>query len=60
MTLMKSSFVKNDLRLCGEFYIDEVVLERFGSERKIETGFYSSNLFSYLLFNLFQKRLNTR
>ena len=40
---------KNYLRLCGEFYIDEVVLYNYGNPIKIEAGFYSSNLVSYLV-----------
>ena len=40
---------KSDLNLCGEFYIDETVLDNYGSPIKIEAGFYSSNLISYLV-----------
>ena len=40
---------KSDLNLCGEFYIDETVLNNYGSPIKIEAGFYSCNLVSYLV-----------
>ena len=40
---------KSDLRKCGEFYIDETVLHNYGTPLKIEAGFYSSNLVSYLV-----------
>ena len=40
---------KNDLKLCGEFYIDETILNNYGSPIKIEAGFYCSNLISYLV-----------
>ena len=43
---------KSDLNLCGEFYIDETVLNNYGSPIKIEAGFYSSNLVSYLVDTL--------
>ena len=43
---------KNDLRNCGEFYIDETVLENYSNPIKIEAGFYSSNLISYLVDEL--------
>ena len=43
---------KSDLRLCGEFYINETILKNYGSPLKIEAGFYSSNLISYLVENL--------
>ena len=45
-------FCKNDLRQCGEFYIDETILNNYGTPLKIEAGFYSSNLISYLVDNL--------
>lgn len=32
---------QNDLNQCGEFYIDETVIENFGCPIKIEAGFYS-------------------
>ena len=41
-------YCKSDLRQCGEFYIDETVLYNYGNPIKIEAGFYSSNLISYL------------
>ena len=40
---------KSDLRQCGEFYIDETVLYNYGNPIKIEAGFYSSRLVSYLV-----------
>ena len=40
---------KTDLRKCGEFYIDETILFNYGNPIKIEAGFYSSNLVSYLV-----------
>ena len=40
---------KNNLKLCGEFYIDETILNNYGTPLKIEAGFYSSNLISYLV-----------
>ena len=40
---------KTDLRKCGEFYIDETILFNYGNPIKIEAGFYSSNLVSYLI-----------
>ena len=43
---------KNDLRLCGEFYLDETILENYGSPIKLEAGFYSSNLVFYLVDTL--------
>ena len=43
---------KSDLKLCGEFYIDETVLENYSNPIKIEAGFYSSNLVSYLVDTL--------
>ena len=43
---------KSDLNLCGEFYIDKTVLNNYGSPIKIEAGFYSSNLVSYLVDTL--------
>ena len=43
---------KSDLRNCGEFYIDETVLENYSNPIKIEAGFYSSNLISYLVDEL--------
>ena len=43
---------KSDLRKCGEFYINETVLNNYGNPIKIEAGFYSSNLISYLVDTL--------
>ena len=43
---------KSDLKLCGEFYINETVLENYSNPIKIEAGFYSSNLISYLVDTL--------
>ncbi len=43
---------KSDLTLCGEFYIDETVLNNYSNPIKIEAGFYSSNLVSYLVDTL--------
>lgn len=40
---------KSDLRQCGEFYINETILYNYGTPLKIEAGFYSSNLVSYLV-----------
>ena len=42
---------KNYLRLCGEFYIDDIVLYNYSknSPIKIEAGFYSGNLVTYLV-----------
>ena len=37
------------MRQCGEFYIDETILNNYGTPLKIEAGFYSSNLISYLV-----------
>ena len=45
-------YCKSDLRQCGEFYIDETVLYNYGNPIKIEAGFYSSNLVSYLVNEL--------
>ena len=43
---------KSDLRKCGEFYIEETVLYNYGTPLKIEAGFYSSALVSYLVDEL--------
>jgi len=43
---------KSELNLCGEFYINETVLNNYGNPIKIEAGFYSSNLISYLVDEL--------
>ena len=45
-------YCKNDLKQCREFYIDETVLNNYGSPIKIEAGFYSVNLISYLVDTL--------
>ena len=31
---------RNDLKLCGEFYIDETVLNNYGTPLILEAGFY--------------------
>ena len=41
-----------DLEKTGEFYIDEVVLDKYGYDLKIEAKFYSSNLVKYLVYVL--------
>ena len=38
---------KSDLRQTGEVYIDETILNNYGSPIKIESGFHSSDLVSY-------------
>ena len=43
---------KSDLKHCGEFYIDETILYNYETPLKIEAGFYSSNLISYLVDTL--------
>ena len=43
---------KSDLKQCGEFYINETILNNYSSPVKIEAGFYSSNLVSYLVDTL--------
>ena len=43
---------KSDLKQCGEFYIDETILYNYETPLKIEAGFYSSNLVSYLVNTL--------
>ena len=43
---------KESLRKCGEFYIDETILDTYSNPIKIEAGFYSSNLVSYLVDTL--------
>ena len=42
----------NDLQQCGEFYIEETVLNNYSNPIKIEAGFYSSNLILYLVNEL--------
>ena len=44
---------KDELRSCGEVYLDEVVLNLYGFPFKIEAGFYTSNLVYYLVDELF-------
>ena len=39
----------DDLEQTGEFYIDEVVLDKKGCDLKKEAGFYSKNLVKYLV-----------
>ena len=43
---------KSDLRQCGEFYINEIILNNYSNPIKLEAGFYSSNLVSYLVEEL--------
>ena len=43
---------KNELLQCGEFYLEETVLENFKNTIKLEAGFYSSNLVFYLVDTL--------
>ena len=43
---------KSDLRKCGEFYIEETILYNYGTPLKIEAGFYSGDLVSYLVDEL--------
>ena len=43
---------RSDLRRSGEFYIKETVLYNYGTPLKIEAGFYSSDLISYLVEEL--------
>ena len=43
---------KSYLTLCGEFYIDETILNNYSNPIKIEAGFYSSNLVSNLVNEL--------
>ena len=43
---------KEDLKKCGEFYIDEAILDIYRNPINIEAGFYSSNLVSYLVDTL--------
>ena len=42
----------NNLQQCGEFYIDETILNNYSNPIKIEAGFYSSNLILYLVNEL--------
>ena len=44
--------INNDLRLCGEFYVDETILNNHGMPLKLKAGFFSSNLISYLVDTL--------
>ena len=43
------SYGIHDLEKTGEFYIDEVVLDKYGCDLKIEAGFYSNNLVKYFV-----------
>ncbi|XP_068684491.1 uncharacterized protein [Montipora foliosa] len=43
---------RSDLRKCGEFYIEETVLYNYDTPLKIEAGFYSGDLVSYLVDEL--------
>ena len=51
---------KSDLNKCGEFYIDEVILNNYGTDLKIEAVFYSSNLVSYLVDELNMSTTNVK
>ena len=50
--VVEKFFCKNDSRRCGEFYIDEYVLPNFKAPIKIEAGFYSNALVSFLVDEL--------
>ena len=43
---------RSDLRKSGEFYIEETILYNYGAPLKIEAGFYSGDLISYLVEEL--------
>ena len=43
---------RSDLRRNGEFYIEETILYNYGAPLKIEAGFYSGDLISYLVDEL--------
>ena len=43
---------RSDLRRSGEFYIEETILYNYGAPLKIEAGFYSGDLISYLVEEL--------
>ena len=43
---------ESDLKQCGEFYLNETVLNNYSNPIKIESGFYSSNLVLYLVNKL--------
>ena len=43
---------RSDLRLNGEFYLEETILYNYGTPLKIEAGFYSGDLVSYLVDEL--------
>ncbi|XP_068677184.1 uncharacterized protein [Montipora foliosa] len=43
---------RSDLRKSGEFYIEETILFNYGAPLKIEAGFYSGDLISYLVEEL--------
>ncbi|XP_068692731.1 uncharacterized protein [Montipora foliosa] len=45
-------YSKSDLGKCGEFYIEETILYNYGTPLKIEAGFYSNALVSYLVDEL--------
>ena len=50
---VEETFVdKRDLEQFGEFYLEETILENFGSPIKIEAGYYSKNLVNYLVYTL--------
>ena len=50
--VIESFGCKSDLRQCGEFYINEIILNNYSNPIKIEADFYSSNLVSYLVEEL--------
>ncbi|XP_068689801.1 uncharacterized protein [Montipora foliosa] len=43
---------RSDLRHSGEFYLEETILYNYGTPLKIEAGFYSGDLVSYLVDEL--------
>ena len=51
---------KSDQKLCGEFYINETIIENFGVPIKLEAGFYSSNLVRYLVEELHMSSSNIK
>lgn len=42
---------QHQLNYYGEFYIDEFIINQFGTDIKIEAGFYSKNLVKHLVNN---------
>ena len=41
--------IHDNVEQTGEFYIDEVILDKYGCDLKIVAGFYSSNSVKYLI-----------